>query len=243
MGMLVRYGNYSHATGEVGFNIERDYVLDAAKRPVLLNESWTLNGRLYTRNGDTKSTDSAIAALEAAYSIPKQELALLHADGSPTINRIRPSECLEGPRITRPISYPNGKGPYFALWVDFTVTLSCTRAVGSAPIYMSFEESLTFEGGGAQRGIIEVLRGSPQVQLCRRKTIYKATQRGSAVGFYASPSVPSPLFPEALMRDPSAYPVTYGPRQRIGDFGFGYPVSWEYQFESAQPLTGTPNYY
>ncbi len=67
--------------------------------------------------------------------------------------------------------------------------------------------------------------------------MYHATQAGSAVGLYTWPSIPAPLFPEALINQD----VDAGLDSPRRFNRYEYPVKWTYTYQSNTPLAAFPN--
>jgi hypothetical protein len=102
----------------------------------------------------------------------------------------------------------------------------------------SFNETLTFSGGGPRITVVECANVPPQPQVLNLFTAFRATQVGSAVGMFGYPPIPVPIFPAAL--EESGQPAFTSPSLKGGIY-VDYGVSWSYRFISATPMAGLPN--
>lgn len=101
-----------------------------------------------------------------------------------------------------------------------------------------FRESLRVGGGGPRVVFLEAITGLPQKQITAQKTTYRATQSGEAIGSTRYPSVPSPLFPAAMIEEPDV--EEEGADNVRGSFT-NFRIRWTYRYESDRPLIGHPH--
>lgn len=240
--MFLAYGDYRHPLGQPAIVISRRTLFSAANTPLAVVERWEINGLLQA--GSAAEMSEQIDALEAAYSSGGHDLLLYLPDGSTaSSHRLLNAQTLGGVRVVRPPSYPQGRGAEYATIRTFSVALEAELPL--LPLdtaLVSYRETLEFRGGGPRFGHLEPLIGLPIKQVLRRHTIFRATQRGEAVGWVAYPTPPSPLWPAALVESGTLHAAS--PRRRGSGEALAYtdfPITWSYQFESALPLYGTPN--
>lgn len=238
--MRLRFGRYIFPIGTAGFTIDREAQKTKAGITWGFREVWNINGLIYNRGGKVADMDEKVAALELAFATGGYDAALTTDGTTKTRHVLRDAACIGGVQIAKPLSYPSGVGPEYVTMRTFNVAIEGTYLVGSAPEYDDFQEAVSFVGGGPLFGLLEPLRGKPIKQQWKEQTIYRATQRGRAVGLLSYPEPPPPLWPEARPR-PQERPFTYEPPERLGDGNIRWPVSWEYQFESPTALTGLPH--
>jgi hypothetical protein len=240
--MILAYGDYRHPLGQPAITIWRRTLLSAANTPLAVSERWEIAGLLQAAT--VQEMSEKIDALEAAYSEDGRDLVLYLPDGTTASSHyLASSQTLGGVRVVRPPSYPEGRGAQYATVRTFLVTLEAEVPVTSPETALvSFRETLELTGGGPRYGHLEPLVGWPIKQLLRRHTVFRALQRGEAVGWLAYPAAPPPLWPAALVEAGTSQAGS--PRRRGLGAALAYtdfPISWSYKFESAGPLIGGPN--
>lgn len=238
------YGSYTHATGSVGLTSSWKTLYTDAQTPwgqeVTINLQGLLTTQLTTEAAAIADIKSKMDALWAAYLVPDQDLILYNPSGGVTHHNYPTSNAIGGVRVISMPSFGDPKGVELVTKASWTATLQAVYALASpVTAIQSFEETIQFEGGGWRVGHLETKIGPPVKQLLRVQTPYRATQRGSAVGKYAYPTRPNPVWPtEVLQPNPV---ITYGqPKRNRSDYT-DYPISWSWSFESATPLIGTPH--
>jgi len=237
--MKLRYGNYTHPIGEAGVKIARSAIYNDAGIPFAIRETWTIDGMILANSQAAIGT--AIAALEAAYASDGRDVALLFDDGTPTEHAIANSATLGGVRVVQPPSFPHGVGAEYSTYRTYQIVLDAQ--VLNASGLLSFDESISFTGGGSRVGFVETLQGPPQKQTLVQQTSYRAAQSGRAVGLLGYPIVPNPIWPKDEHTDQRRIDRR-APRRRGGFNSIlftEYEVTWSYTFESAKPLNGLPN--
>lgn len=241
--MYLKYGSFTHPLGEAAVFISREPVETEASTRYAIRERWDIQGLICNPTGTATAMSTLIAALETAYATDGNDLTLYLPDGiTSSQHAIDSSTTIGGTRIVQPLSYPEGEGPEYITMRHFTVAVEALKPVSGPTNLLSFSESVTYIGGGPRYGHLEPLAGPPVKQLLKNMTIYKATQRGNAVGLYAYPIVPSSMWPAYQLQLPD---ISYGSPRRIGYNGATnhteFPVEWTYEFESAQSLSGSPH--
>ena len=237
--MILSYGNYRHCNGEVAIVIDRQNMLNAAGIALSQEVRWSLQGMLVNQSGIAGNLAAQIVRLEQAYSVPGLDLVLYQPDGvTVSSHYLYSGSTLGGVRITKPVSYPEGSGPQGVTYRTYSIELAGMFALAAETGLVEFHEEIQSSGGGPARGLLEPLTGYPVEQLRKQNTIARATQQGRAVGFASYPAIPGPIWPQALIGTPN---VTMGSPQRLGNNFINWPISWVYQYESAQPLNGRPN--
>lgn len=209
----------------------------------MVDETWTISGRLYNYDGKRSTMYNQIQAFSNAYALNGRDLVLEYSDGSASYHQLLTSNCLGGTIVKEPPQFPTGR-----FGENNTVRTYRVVVTGRLPVsrsaMMSFSERITISGGGMRWGCIEVNRGEGVRQLLRTHGLCRATQSGSATGLYAYPDIPPPIWPYALVEQfpelTLENPETYGGEQ--GAPQLNHTVSWSYQFEATQRLWGTPHY-
>lgn len=250
--MFVKYGSFTHPLGEAAVSIDRETLFTEAGTPWAVRERWDIQGVIsnttINRAGDSipsgvpADLSPKINALELAYSQNNQDIALLLPDGeTPTSHRIISAHTLGGVQVVQAPCYPEGIEAEYVTYRSFTVAVEALRPLSSPTKLLSFTETMTYEGGGPRYGHLEPLVGRPIKQTLKRFTIYRVTQQGHAVGLYAYPPIPKPLWPAAQVRNRRIEKGS--PRRRGGSVitDTEFPISWVYEYESAFSLIGGPH--
>ncbi len=236
--MQLAYGNFLFDFNSTKIASKMETVYNAGGQPYSSKQSLEVNGYL---SGDTQAEIVlAMSALQAALMTPFQDLVFFQDNGQISATYLRNQGSITGVRITEGPNYPTTEKSeyvnqrYFEFKAEAEYPLPNTGG-----LLLSFTESLTFEGGGPIYAFRNALNGPPQKQMVWPATPYKVVQRGSAVGYkkYPTWAVPAAKFPFALMKAPKIDEKT---PERKGKGFQGYELTWEYEFEDANPLVGTP---
>jgi hypothetical protein len=236
----LRYGSYSHAVNEASVQMAASTIDNEAGQPYAVRRTWTIGGR--AEGDDTTAVVNAMALLEAAYSFNFSDL-VLEDDSGNVLHALRNAGSLSGVRIIQPVSYPVGEGAELSTFRNYTIVAQADYpAIGAFgggfnPL-RAFSETLSFSGGGPRRAVIECANVPPQEQFINAFTAFRAIQSGSAVGMFAYPLIPAPLFPGK--EEVAGQPTIGSPKLKNGIY-IEWPVSWSYTFVSATPLVGLPN--
>lgn len=239
----VQFGSYAHDPGEVEYSIRKRALLTDRKTPYAHMVRVDMAGMLV--GSGTSEIEAKLTNMIDAYSSDNKDFSIKLGDSDTnSIISITSSETNGGVRVVEPVSYPSNVNAVHTTYMPYTVSLEAEVPISNpATAIRSFVETLEFAGGGPRRGWLEPIYGRPVRQQLKQQTIYKAIQRGQAVGLYARPIIPLPIWPFAL--------VERNPRRAIDNgrpYGGGsdattmdFSVSWQYEFESDRPLIGTPH--
>lgn len=244
MTAYVKYGTYAHDAGEVEVSISEEILETDAATPYARMVRWDLVGMLI--GSSAQDIDTKAAALKAAYAENGKDLSLMIVnDAGNTVKAdcsITSTDATGGVRVIRPPSFPAMRNAAYVTYLPYTITLEAEIPVADAPTLLrSFEERLTFSGGGPRYGMLEPNRGAPIRQRLKEQTIWRAEQTGRAVGLYSRPSAPLPLWPAWLV-ERGTFGKT-GARRRGSGASLSYTdfdISWAYSFESPIQLIGNP---
>ena len=235
--MILKYvytdGSYSFGEETTAMQISTKYVYDSRGRPDKQEQSWQIKAMPQATTQAEITT--AINAIVTAMANDGGTLTLYNNDGT-TSSSHAVTNCR-----TQSINYPEGTGAEYAANGRRTIEITVT---GYADItkdddIVSFQESLSFSGGGSRYSMVETLFGIPKKYTDTVNTIYRATQQGSAVGKTSYPTPPGKLFP--------GQEVTANPRisknhsyNEAGETRFS--ISWTYEYASATEFANTaPN--
>lgn len=236
--MVPKYGNYAHPIGECEISLTADVVENDAYEPIEVIRRVQVSGLLLADS--PAAMNAKVSALQAAYSANGYDFRVYLPNGT-TVSRLTLLNAGSngGVRITQLPSFPSIAGAGYVTNLKYTLALEARYPVAnSSSLLKSFEETLTFEGGGPVYGWLKPLAGKPVKQLLRQNDTYRATQTGSAVGAYSRPSPPSPLWASSMLVAPTT--TKRSPLRRGSGF-VDYGISWSYQFESDSPLRAEPN--
>jgi len=231
--MYLKYGNYTHADNECSVIITKD----ASKRSysgavIEINERWDVMGRIQRAN--QAAVVSALIALETAYSVNNKDIALYGESGR--THYLSTSQCVDGTRVTRPPSYPQGEGAEFSTFRNYALTVEGDRKMVGDTL-LSFRESINWTGtGGKTWDYLVPLTGPPIPQTLTKSSVVTIVQEGNAVGYGAYPLAPYPLWPSyELVTERSI--VADLPEANEEERS----VSWRYVFQADFKLVGLPN--
>ena len=236
MSIYVRYGNYSHGVGEVEYTITREALLTAREVAYAHRTTVQMQGMLVADS--SSEMDGYVKSLKAAYARPDRDW-LVMLNNRPLDISIYARDCISGVTVQGGVSFPSNKNAAYVTHLPYSITLTADVAIADqSRALKSFSEKLRFSGGGPRFLHIETAVGLPVKQIGRRHTVYRAVQSGSAVGLYARPIVPQPLWPNDQIENVE-YELDSG--QYRGDTRTDLGVTWTYRFESARRMFGTPN--
>jgi hypothetical protein len=240
----LRYGSYLFPANAVAVATDKRPAFDGRGKPVSRRDTFTMHGWLLpspaavTPAAAQADLANQCALLERALAVQFADLVMTRDDGGIAFALLN-ATSIDGVRITSGPNYPTGEGAEFATFRSFSFTAEASYAVaGAASPLVSFQETVTFTGGGPVKDFLQPVNGPPVRQLLLQATPYRATQQGQAVALGGWPTAPGPLWPQALLKNPDlsfASPVF-----QLGR-GLEYPISWAYVFGSAAPLQGRPN--
>lgn len=246
--MQAFWGSYGLGVNAVLVGVQRRTTFDAGGNPLSRADTAQVQGWLVPAAAAVTAAQMQAdltaqrAALEAALSVPRQEFRLVQDDGNAAL-RLAPGLALKGPNVTAGPDYPGQAGAEYVAFQTFSFTVEAEYPAPNAGpgggILVSFDETLSFDGGGPELGWCQPVDAPPVRQQLLSATPYRATQGGTAVSLRGYPTPPAPLFPGDLDR-PKANPVK-SRFTRGGPRGLEFVITWAYQFSSARPLDGSPN--
>jgi len=255
-GVYLQYGTYRHPVGEVGVpTIQHASKLTDGDLLYGATETWNIRGTL---QADTQAAlVAAMAALRAAYATNYRDIGLYYEDGTSTGLQMPGLNELGGVKVLEGVSF-EADGAALSTFINYSIKVVGDFGVdpgsggqgqpGNVPGFdggvISFSETLQFIGGGPTFVMRTALVGPPIRQPTAQATPYHAIQSGHAVSLLGEPTPPGPLWPQHEHRErrresPSS-------PERAGDANILYRnfrKEWSYEFESATPLIGRPNYW
>lgn len=141
--MILKYGNYAHADGEINFTCQRRALFTSAGIPYAEVETWYLRGILLPDSGITDLTalqanlTTKINALKSAYSVHGKDAILYLSDGvTPSSHALRNSLAVApgvwagtrtvfapGVRVIQPPYFEDGAGAEYCTYRTYTIVL------------------------------------------------------------------------------------------------------------------------
>lgn len=235
--LTLYYGAYAHLPGENTVVIGRRSEFSAEEIPYQEIVTWTITGRV--EGDDPAAVRLELLRLEAAYRKHNQPARLVHSDGT-VCHSLTGAGSLTGVKVVSLPSFPRADGAEYTTYRNYTIQLECKFLIGNPNTAVrSWTETLTFRGGRPRRGVIETADGDPIEYVSAKRTAYRCTQSGQAVGFLQYPAGAAvPLFPLDLLEESET--VSFGSAKLDGNRLVDWPVSWNFNFVSAAPLRALP---
>ena len=235
--MYLTYGSYSWDANEaqlVGIDKRVEHNARGYRERVI--EKWTVRG--IKQAASQAALTTALAAMEAALSQDGLALTFYLDDAATATVHAIAASTLFGVRV-KGLRYPSGDGAEYSTFRTWEADFEAEAiASGSNSILVSFQETLSFQGGGPRFVFLQTITGQPQKQLVAQSTPYRVVQSGSASQLGSYPAVPGPLWPDAEHLEERRI------SRRGPELGKGFTgeagVNWSFSFESAVPLNGFP---
>lgn len=175
--------------------------------------------------------NTKIKEIERVYSFNGRNAGLYLTNGSTRTHIFLDSAtCMGGTRVTAMPSFPVGTGAELSTYRTYDIEIQGDVVTEGGNPLMNYEESFDYVGTGGPEFVYHVpLKGRPIRHQVTEASLRTITQKGSAVGLRAYPTVPLPAFPgdEVLPRRQIS---RRQPRIRAGQ-NWEYPVSWSYTFQ------------
>lgn len=241
--MYLRIGGRLRPFNEADASISYVPVFDGARRIVKVHQIWQIDGNVNLQTNATQTAmTAALRVLEQDFSQYRPDLVFLEDNGAtPSALQLLAANCLQGPELTN-FSYPKNPNKVYATGHPYVATMEAdTIASGaSGNSILEFREEVVDEGtGGWERVHVGGAINLPEEQLGTQFAPYRYRQTGTAVGLFAYPQIPPPLWPAKLKKpDPQ---ITRVSPEVIGAIDQRFRINWTYVFESAYPLTGNPH--
>jgi hypothetical protein len=237
------YGGYSHDLNEAAVTVTRSPVWNQPGGQLRgYVERWAVSGFLQGVN--PADVNARCQALKAAYLTPAQDLTLRFDDGGLSNHLLLSGPSVGGTRVVEGVSFPHsGEGDAeFSTFRRYSLAVEAEYHQAGLNI-LAWVETLAFSGGGPRDLFLQPLAGTPRKQRVATATPYRATQKGSALGWLSFPELPAPLWPSDEKVD--LREGEKGEPRRSGPVGAPlyteWPVTWSYTFESVNPFTGDPH--
>lgn len=231
--MHLRYGSYNHAAGECIVSISRVERANESGLSYGYTETWTIDGMLVGSSQADLTTK--IQALEAAYASGGFDLTLVDDLGNDTPHKMVSANAIEGVKVVKP-SYPMGEGAEYTTFRHYTIVATADFDVIESGGLISWGETLTFSGGGAQYVWQQPLSGPPIKQQVATATPYRLIQSGSATGRSGYPTPAPYVLPAGDLIEMPTISKT-GP----GAGNYNFVISWTYVFERVAAISTALN--
>lgn len=235
--MYLYYRGFLFDNNEIEYTRSKDAVRNGNGQVQYIREIWQCKGKRHAASQSALIT--ALGLVENALAYNGGDVGIYLDDATTLTNDfIVSSQTLGGVRITK-FAYPEGTGAEFSTFRTFTFEIEADHPITlGVPFNLTYNEQVTFEGNGGPRIIyLDVLEGPPQGQIVQQQTSFRAVQSGSATASFDYPVENPPIWPDALKGPESSVVKRYD----LGRSEFG--MTWNYVFESADPLIGGPFIY
>lgn len=247
MGNQIRYRNYTHAEGEVDFEISQEAEINPENGIAeTVVQRWTLMGELLVTDGSDNQAEltTRIQALERAYGVQGGDLVFLLDDGSNSAHLIRSNATIGGTHV-KYLDWLSTPGAY-ANHRKYRIGLEARFPLPTRSGITYWRETVEFFGGGPKIRHQESVKGFPRPQQIKAHTVYRARQFGDIVGLYDYAPYPTPIWPSKPPYLPDLTRKASGSPKPAGIQGIqfkDYPRSYAYEFESPTSLFGLPNFW
>ena len=236
--MILTWGSFSLDNNEGTVVITKEPIYSERGYRIGIHESWVISG--IAHGGTTQAeVTAAIRARESAFDANDLDLYLYLDDGTTeTAHKIESNSTLGGITITAK-GFPKGEGAEYSTFRTWTVTVDADVRMNESDLW-AFQETLSFDGGGARFVHLQTLLGAPEKQYVAQSVPYRAEQSGTATGFSDYPwnEVPGPIWPYAEQVEKRKYRLV-PPATKRGR-AHGFTITWSYSFEDANELEGQP---
>ena len=231
-------GTYTHTVAEVALSVSEELLFDEANRPTSTLKRWAIQGQLQAASATALTT--AMAALTIAYNGTLDRVELYEDGGTLTHHALYASLTIDGIRVIRPPSFPQGGRDQYVIVRDYTIELEAEVPNTAASNIISFQESVSRTGGGGPRIVaIETRDSEVRMQQVSKKTPVFIVQSGRAVGRFFRPSAPAPLLP--LYENSPEQRITHVSPRRRGRAEENYTTEWEYHMILPVKVNVSPN--
>lgn len=236
--MYGKYGSYQHDDNEVRIVSMAEPRRRVRGLLVSYTKRVSIQGCLIPSSASQANIKADAQELENAYSLDGRDWALYHDDGTKSHLFLDNAGSHGGVRVVDFAWQRQDGADYATGSMQYNVTLEATYPVNSGAI-IEYRESIDITGtGGPRVAFDECIFGPPQGQQVQQRTLVRASQRGSAVGFMGYVLRPDPLWPQWLLQPEVA--IGYDTPTKDGNSFTDYPNRWSYSFLSPVPLFGVP---
>lgn len=223
--------NGCEVTGRVG------YERSDSGRPLRYTQYLDVNGTLFgSGQADmTRLEDELRDALRRPY----RDLVLKRDDGGNSALRLINAESLSGVVATSGPDFFEAQGSEYVTTRRFRFTAEATYLMpGTQTALVSWTQTVSVVGnGGPVRSWRVPVNADPIRQTLTKASVIRYTQSGAAVGNFAPPIPPPPVFGRAyLVNEQEAVTRTVG--RPLGKYWIEPSVQWNYVFETSKPLVG-----
>lgn len=238
--MRLQVGAYTRPLNEAVTSISYSPIFDQSRRMVGVNERWDTNGRVVLQSGSQANMTVALADLERAVIQSNVDLVYLEDDRNvQTAMKLRTADCANGP-VLMDFGYPNQADDVYSNGMGYRVIWEGRRMTSLSNSILEFEEQIIEEPGGAEYVMVGGAVNFAERQLAWQNRPWTYIQAGRAVGMFARPSIPPPIWPFALT---NAVPrITLISPRVLGTIPTEFGIQWEYRFQWHERLYGVPHH-
>lgn len=242
--MILSVGGSRRPNNEAVANISYQPQYDVSRRITFYIETWEIVGRIVNYPVATQRlTTAEIGRLKS--QMLRNDIDLVFLEDSTlaeTALKLKASECVSGPSVVD-FSFPNNEDDVYATGIMYRVTYSAKKwASGNASNILEFEERIVQQPGGREYVYVGGAVNMAERQLGIQAKPWRYVQAGQALGAFAHPRIPPPIWPFALTNPDGPKLNISSPRVlgRSPGLDTEFAISWEYEYEWHQPLRGLP---
>lgn len=236
--MYATYGSYQHDDNEVKITSFQTVSRRERGLAVSYTKRVTIEGVIIPSTASQSNIKTDAVALENAYLQDGRDWAFYHDDGTKSHLFLDNAGSHGGVRVVDFSWTENDPADYATGTLQYNVILEATYPVRIGAI-IEYRESVDITGdGGPVIAWDETIFGPPRAQQIRQRSLVRATQRGSGVGFGGYVTVPGPLWPQWEQRHERGRGADTPDKD--GSAFVNYPNRWSYSFLSPEPLFGVP---
>ncbi len=238
MGTRLRYGAYAHAENECLVSVLPSLFFGDGKPP-RYRVQWVISCEMVAPQN--LSGDAAVRHLASRFQVMQAAYAQFYRDliyEVPTnslFQRINWNSTMDGIHFEGPSIRPKDGDFATSLTVDITATAEVPLVAPKGIV--EWREEVTLIGNGGPLVVFsEPLEDTPREIQLRARTTFKAQHTCSAVGLTEYPRI-GPFPGLRVMGDPS---IRRGSAVELNGVFRNFPVSGQWNYESASPLILTP---
>lgn len=238
--MRLRIGNRTRPNNEAVSAISYTPVFDVGRNMIAVRERWDTSGRVVLQTAGQAQMTAALGTLLSDIALSNVDLVYLEDEASTeTAMKLLVSDCLQGPTVID-AGLPNQANDVYATGMGYRVIWEALKPYGQmGNAIIEFSETVSEDPGGEQYVMVGGTVNLPERQVGTQHKPYTYVQSGSAVGMYARPLPPPPIWPwAAVCLEPK---VTLISPRVFGAVDTEFGISWEYRFEWHEKLYGNPH--
>lgn len=243
--MYFKCGGAIRPNNEAVASISYRPVYDVSRKIVHYWERWDVTGRIVNYPVATQAiTTAELSKIRTQLLRDNVDLVFLEdVTRAPTALKLLASECLVGPFV-EDFDIPNSAEDVYATGIAYRVVYSAKRlAAAPGSNLLEFEETIACDPGGREFTYVGGAVNLAERQLAFQAKPWRYVQQGRALGAFAYPFIPPPIWPFARIRPEAPAHQLRSPRVlgKSASLDSEYEITWSYEYEWHGPLRGIPH--